>query len=75
MKDVIQVETDALAKCEVIASLNLGEAGDTGAHHHSSLLCGGCKIGHLLRDPRSGADEAHVAFEDVDEFGEFVERS
>lgn len=72
---VAQVESDALTEGEVVSAVHLSQAGNAGAYAHAVAAGGGIKGGHLLRNPRARADEGHVAGEDVEQLGEFIQRA
>ena len=71
---VAEIPRDALAEGEIVATAYLGQTGDAGADAHAQGA--GCAVEgiHLLRNPRAGADEGHVALEDVEQFRQFIER-
>ncbi len=71
---VAEIPRDALAEGEVVATADLGQAGDAGADAHAQGAGDALEGVHLLRNPRAGADEGHIALEDVEQLGEFIER-
>ena len=71
---VAEIPRDALAEGEVVAPADLGQAGDAGADAHAQGAGDAVEGGHLLRNPRAGADEGHVALEDVEQLRQFIER-
>src|SRR5438874_2515210 len=73
--NVFEVERDpAVEAGDVVAPADLPEAGDAGLHAESAAVSGGFDALDLVHRERSRTDEAHVAFEDVPELSEFVER-
>lgn len=72
MIDVPEVVVEFLFPGEGVAAVDLGPAGEAGAGEVTAGLGGGV-VGEVFGEEGAGADEAHVAFEDVPEFGEFVE--
>lgn len=54
--------------------MHLSQAGDAGADAHAQAAGGGIKSSHLLGNPRAGADEGHVALEDIEQLRQFIER-
>ena len=71
---VAEIPRDALAEGEVVAPADLGQTGDAGADAHAQSAGDAVEGGHLLRNPRAGADEGHVALEDVEQLRQFIER-
>ena len=72
---IAQVEGYALTEGEVVATVHLRQAGNAGAYAHAVAAGGGIEGGHLLGNPRARADEGHVAGEDVEQLGEFIQRA
>ena len=72
---VAQVVAHPLAEGEVVAAVDLGQSRDARGQGHSFFPGRGGKDGHLLRNPRAGADETHVTQQDVDEFRQFIQGS
>ena len=71
---VAEIPCDALSEGEVVAPADLGQTGDAGADAHAQGAGGAVEGIHLLRNPRAGADEGHVALEDVEQLGELIQR-
>ena len=72
---VAQVEGYALTEGEVVAAVHLRQAGNAGAYAHAVAAGGGIEGGHLFGNPGARADEGHVAGEDVEQLGEFIQRA
>ena len=73
--DVFEVERDpAVEARDVAAPADLPEAGDAGLHGEAAALGGCLEFFHLVDWQRTGADEAHVAFEHVPNLGKLIER-
>lgn len=72
---VAEAVAHPLAEGEVVAAVDLGQSRDARVQGHSFFPGRGGKDGHLLRNPRAGSDEAHVAQQDVDEFRQFIQGS
>ena len=70
--DVPDVECDALGVGEVVASGDLPESGESGLDGDERGEVGGVAWAFCL-DDGSGADDGHVASDDVEELWEFVE--
>ena len=70
--DVPDVEGDALGVGEVVASGDLPESGETGLDGNERGEVAGIAWSFCL-DDGSGADDGHVASDDVEELREFVE--
>lgn len=70
---VAQIVAHPLAEGEVVAAMDLGQAGDARPQGHSFSLCGEGKGVHLFGNPGTGTDEAHVSQQDVDEFRQFIQ--
>lgn len=69
----MQVVAYPLPESEVVATLDLGRFCDARTQGHAFSPNGRGEDGHLLRDPGAWADEYHIAQQDVDEFGQFVQ--
>src|SRR5262249_2379765 len=71
--DVVDVELDPLLPGDAGAALDLGPAGDARADLVAAALVRRV-IDHLGRDRRAGADDRHLAAQDVEQVGDLVER-
>lgn len=71
---VAQIIGDALAEGEVVSALNLRKTGNTGANTHAVTPHADGECLHLLRNPGTRADEAHVPHEHVEELRQFIQR-
>ena len=72
MIHVPHVEGELLLPGEGVAPVHLRPAGDAGQHFVAARLLGGVAV-EVLHQQRARTDQAHVAFEDVEEFGEFIQ--
>lgn len=72
MIDVPDIELEFARPADGVASVDLGPAGDAGGDEMAPTL-GFIIEGEVLDEEGARADEAHVAFEDVDELGKFVD--
>lgn len=72
---VAQVVGDALTEGEVVAAVYLSQAGNAGTYAHAVAAGDGVEGGHLLGNPGARADEGHIAGEDVEQLGEFIQRA
>lgn len=73
MVDVLQVVGYLFVDAQVVAAVGLRQTGDAGADAVAAALVGGhvfVVVGH----PWAWADERHLAADDVDELGQFVQR-
>ena len=70
--DVPDVEGEFLLPGDGVAAVALGPAGDAGAHFVAAGLLGRVE-GEVLNEQGAGADEGHVADEDVPELGQLVD--
>ena len=72
---VDKIVADPLTEREVVAAKHLGETRDTRADRHAFALRAQRERSHLFRDPGARADQTHLAEQDIDKLGEFVQRS
>ena len=71
------VEPDAFMPLYVLAPMDLGPAGDAGADVEHVELFGGILVNGpgMIGQGRTGADEAHVALQDIGALGELIDGS
>ena len=72
MVDVPYVELEFLLPGDGVAAMTLGPAGDARAHFVAPCLLGRIER-KILHKQRAGADERHIAFENVPKLGEFID--
>ena len=70
--DVPHVEGELVLPGEGVAPVHLCPAGDAGQHLVAARLLGGVAV-EVLHQQRARTHQAHLAFEDVEEFGEFIQ--
>lgn len=71
--DVNQVIAEAAAEGDAVAAMDLGHAGDAGAHGAALLAVAGRERRHLGGNPGAGAHKSHVSLQDVDQLGKFIQ--
>lgn len=72
MFHIPDVQGKAFLPRDGVASVDLCPAGDAGAYGQAAGLFGGVEVA-VVGDEGAWADEAHVACEDVPQFGQFVQ--
>src|ERR1017187_7834547 len=70
--DVLEVEFHPLVEADLVAAADLPDAGEAGLHGEAAAMPR-IVVLHLGRDGRPGADEAHVADENIPELRELVD--
>ncbi len=70
--DIFDVEPDLLVEGELGAASDLPEAGQAGGNLQTASIFVGVKL-DFARQGRPGADEGHIALEDIDQLGQLVE--
>src|ERR1017187_3331953 len=70
--DILEVEFHPLVEADLVAAADLPDAGEAGLHGEAAAMPR-IVVLHLGRDGRPGADEAHVADENIPELRELVD--
>ena len=70
--DIPYVEGELVLPGEGVAPVHLCPAGDAGEDFVAARLFGGVAV-EVLDQQRARTHQAHLAFEDVEEFGEFIQ--